>query len=63
MNEIKVNRVDELRQFKRHIRVSRAHLIVGLDIAKRKHHAFFGDANGRTLLKGLMSLNSPETKV
>jgi hypothetical protein len=54
MNEIKINRADELRQFKRHIRVSREYLIAGLDIAKRKHYAFFGDANGRTLLKGLI---------
>ena len=31
---------------------------MGLDIAKRKHHGFFGDANGRTLLKGLIVENS-----
>ena len=34
---------------------------MGLDIAKRKHHGFFsGDANGRTLLKGLIVENSAE---
>jgi len=60
MNEIKTNRVDEFRQFKRHIRGSKDYLVVGLDIAKRKHHAFFGDASGRTLLKGLIVENSAE---
>jgi len=60
MNEIKTNRVDEFRQFKRHIRGSKDYLVVGLDIAKRKHHAFFGDANGRTLLKGLIVENNAE---
>ena len=60
MNEIKTNRIDAFRQFKRQIRGSRDYLIVGLDIAKRKHHAFFGDANGRTLLKGLIVENNAE---
>jgi transposase len=60
MNKVKTTRVDEFRQFKRHIRGSKDYLVVGLDIAKRKHHAFFGDANGRTLLKGLIVENSAE---
>lgn len=60
MNEEKPTRVDEFRQFKREVRSSKQHLIVGLDIAKRKHHAFFGDAGGRTLLKGLIVENSAE---
>jgi len=60
MNEIKTNRIDAFRQFKRQIRGSKDYLIVGLDIAKRKHHAFFGDANGRTLLKGLIVENNAE---
>jgi transposase len=58
MNAEKTTRVDEFRQFKKEIRGSARYLIVGLDIAKRKHHAFFGDANGRTLLKGLTVENS-----
>jgi len=60
MNEIKTNRIDAFRQFKREIRGCKDYLIVGLDIAKRKHHAFFGDANGRTLLKGLIVENNAE---
>jgi transposase len=54
MNGIEFNSIDRFRQFKKQIRGSKEHLIVGLDIAKRKHHGFFGDANGRTLLKGLI---------
>ena len=60
MNAIKATRVDAFRQFKRQIRGSKDYLIVGLDIAKRKHHGFLGDANGRTLLKGLIVENSAE---
>ena len=60
MNGIKTNRIDAFRQFKRQIRGSRDYLIVGLDIAKRKHHAFFGNTNGKTALKGLIVENSAE---
>ena len=60
MNEIESNSIDRFRQFKKEIRGSKEHLIVGLDIAKRKHHGFFGDANGRTLLKGLIVENTAE---
>jgi hypothetical protein len=60
MNGIEFNSIDHFRQFKKEIRGSKEHLIVGLDIGKRKHHGFFGDANGRTLLKGLIVENSAE---
>ena len=60
MDEIKSNRIDEFRQFKQRIRGSTEDLVVGLDIGKRKHHAFFGNANGKTVLKGLMVENSAE---
>jgi transposase len=60
MNEIKSNRIDEFRQFKQRIRGSTEELVVGLDIGKRKHHAFFGNANGKTILKGLIVENSAE---
>jgi len=36
-------------QFKTEIRGSGQYLIVGIDVTKDKHHAFFGMANGRTL--------------
>jgi transposase len=58
MNAAESNRVAEFRQFKKRIRGSTVDLVVGLDIGKRKHHAFFGDANGKTILKGLIVENS-----
>jgi transposase len=60
MNETERNRVDAFRQFKKQIRGSSEDLVVGLDIGKRKHHAFFGNANGQTVLKGLIVENSAE---
>ena len=44
-------RLEEFRQLKKEIRGSERHLIVGIDVAKDKHHAFFGTATGKTLLK------------
>jgi transposase len=52
------NRLKEFRQIKKEIRGSEEHLIVGVDIAKDKHHAFFGTATGKTLLKRLVFENS-----
>ena len=60
MNENERNRVDAFRQFKKQIRGSSEDLVVGLDIGKRKHHAFFGNANGKTVLKGLIVENSAD---
>ena len=53
-------RVEEFRQLKKEIRGSQEHLIVGIDVAKDKHHAFFGTANGKTLLKRLVFENNAE---
>jgi hypothetical protein len=44
-------------QFRNRIRGSKTHLIVGIDIAKDKHHAFFGTANGKTLWRRLIFSN------
>jgi transposase len=44
-------------QFRSKIRGSKNHLIVGIDIAKDKHHAFFGTADGKTLLRRLLFTN------
>ena len=52
------NRLDEFRQLKKEIRGSEKHLLVGIDIAKEKHNAFFGTATGKTLLKRLVFENS-----
>lgn len=58
MNESKGIRIERFRQFKSHVRRSATHLIVGIDIAKSKHHAFFVSPNGKTVLKGLIVENS-----
>jgi len=44
----------------REIRGSGEYLIVGIDIAKDKHHAFFGTATGKVLLKKLVFHNTYE---
>ena len=49
MNEVEDIRLTEFRQLKKEIRGSKDHLIVGIDVAKEKHHAFFGTATGKTL--------------
>ena len=53
-------RLEEFRQLKKEIRGSQEHLIVGIDVAKDKHNAFFGTANGKTLLKRLVFENNIE---
>lgn len=53
-------RFQDFCQFKKEIRGSTEYLIVGLDIAKERHNAFFGTATGRTLHKGLVFANSCE---
>ena len=47
-------RLKEFRQLKREIRGSSEHLVVGIDIAKYHHHAFFGLPAGRALLRRLV---------
>lgn len=48
----------EFCQFRQQIRGSCQHLIVGIDVAKDRHHAFFGTATGRTLLRRLLFDNN-----
>lgn len=60
MNKLDNNRLKEFRQLKEEIRGSREYLIVGIDIAKDKHHAFFGTATGKTLFKRLVVENNRE---
>ncbi|MBU1055808.1 MAG: IS110 family transposase [Proteobacteria bacterium] len=52
-----VSRYSYFCQFRSTIRISRKHLIVGIDIAKNKNHAFFGTAYGKTLWKRLLFSN------
>ncbi len=58
MNDHDLSRIESFRQLKSEIRGSERYLIVGIDIAKSKHHAFLGTANGKTILKGLIFENS-----
>jgi hypothetical protein len=52
------SRLEEFRQFRKEIRGSTEYLIVGIDVAKDKHHAFFGMATGKTLLRRLVFDNN-----
>jgi transposase len=60
MNEVDNIRLEEFRQLKKEIRGSEKHLIIGIDIAKDKHNAFFGTATGKTLFKRLVFENTIE---
>jgi len=52
-----VSRFGQFCQFRGLIRGSKEHLIVGIDVAKDKHHAFFGTAYGKTLWRRLIFTN------
>ena len=54
------NRLKEFRQLKNEIRGSTTHLVVGIDIAKERHNAFFGTPAGKTLLRRLVFDNTRE---
>ena len=58
MNEVDRIRLEEFRQFKKEIRGSAEYLIVGIDVAKDRHVAFFGMATGKTLLRRLVFDNN-----
>jgi len=60
MNEVDSIRLEQFRQLKKEIRGSKEHLIVGIDVAKDKHNAFFGTATGKTLFKRLVFENTSE---
>jgi len=52
------SRLRAFRQVKTEIRGSTEYLIVGIDIAKERHNAFYGTATGRTLHKGMFFDNT-----
>jgi len=60
MNEKDHSRLEEFRQLKEGIRGSKEHLIVGIDVAKERHKAFFGTATGKTLFRRLVFGNDRE---
>ena len=53
-------RLEQFRQLKKEIRGSKLYLLVGIDVARAKHHAFFGTATGKTLFKRLVFENNIE---
>ena len=62
MNQVNRNRLEEFRQLREEIRHSEEYLIVGMDIAKDRHYAFFGTATGKTLLKRIVFSNNDENR-
>jgi transposase len=60
MDQTEHNRVERFRQFRKEVRGSQEYLLVGIDIGKENHHAFFGTATGKTLLRRLIFDNSRE---
>jgi transposase len=53
-------RIKEFRQIKKEVRVSNEYLIIGIDVAKDKHYAFFGTATGKALFQKLIFENNME---
>ena len=47
MDEEDRTRLEEFRQFRKEVRGSSEYLLVGIDVAKDKHYAFFGTATGK----------------
>jgi transposase len=60
MDKDEDSRLKEFRQLKNEIRGSTQHLVVGIDIAKDNHAAFFGTPAGKTLLRGFVFDNTKE---
>ncbi|NIW11948.1 MAG: IS110 family transposase [Gammaproteobacteria bacterium] len=60
MSEKNCTRLEEFRQLQKEIRGSDEYLIVGIDVAKERHNAFFGTATGKTLFRRLVFGNDRE---
>lgn len=58
MNNVDSIRLEQFRQIKKEIRGSKEYLIAGIDVAKSKNYAFWGDAVGKTILKRLIFENN-----
>lgn len=58
MNVEESNRLKEFRQLRKEVRGSKEYLIIGIDIAKDKHHAFLGTATGKTLIRRVIFENN-----
>ena len=51
MSDRKITRREQFCQIQSEITGSDQYLVVGIDVAKDKHHAFMGTASGKTLHK------------
>jgi transposase len=60
MNNEGIIRREQFCQIKSEIRGSDEYLVVGIDVAKDKHHAFMGTATGNSLLRNLVFENTLE---
>jgi transposase len=60
MNTTENSRLREFRQLKHEVRGLRECLVVGIDVSKGRHHAFFGTPAGKTLLRRLVFDNTKE---
>ena len=60
MNNVDTIRLEQYRQIRKEIRGSREYLVVGIDVAKDKHYAFFGTPTGKTIVRRLIFENSME---
>ena len=60
MHVDEISRINEFRQMRKEVRGSEKYLLVGIDIAKESHHAFYGTATGKALLRRLVFKNSNE---
>ena len=60
MNQEDRSRLEDFRQFRKEVRGSSEYLLVGIDVAKDKHHAFFGTATGKTVFRRLVFENNLE---
>ena len=58
MNTDEVTRYQQFRQFRTEIRGSSDYVVVGIDVAKDKHHAFVGSARGEAFLRRLIFENN-----
>ena len=58
MNTNEVTRYQQFRQFRSEVKKSIDYLVIGIDVAKDKHYAFFGSARGETFLRRLIFENS-----
>ena len=58
MSTDEITRYQLFCQFRKEIRGARDYLVVGIDVAKDKHHAFMGTAAGKSLLRKLIFENN-----